>query len=105
MVIKYIKFFCQGRLDAIDLQKAVDYVLSCMNFDGGFGCRPGSESHSGQVCYYQIINISMLFRGDRDDTVIRALASHQLCGLSLLLILVLAPRVSLQVLQFSSLKN
>ena len=22
--------------------------LSCMNFDGGFGCRPGSESHAGQ---------------------------------------------------------
>jgi hypothetical protein len=20
-----------------------------MNFDGGFGCRPGSESHSGQI--------------------------------------------------------
>ena len=41
--------FSQGRLDAIDLPKAVEYVLSCMNFDGGFGCRPGSESHSGQV--------------------------------------------------------
>ena len=27
----------------------MEYVLSCMNFDGGFGCRPGSESHSGQV--------------------------------------------------------
>ena len=51
-----LKFFCQSRLDAIDLQKAVDYVLSCMNFDGGFGCRPGSESHSGQVCYCQVDN-------------------------------------------------
>lgn len=38
-----------GRLDAIDVDKAVEFVLSCMNFDGGFGCRPGSESHSGQV--------------------------------------------------------
>ena len=46
----YSFLFYQGRLDAIDLQKAVEYVLSCMNFDGGFGCRPGSESHSGQVC-------------------------------------------------------
>ena len=39
----------QGRLDAIDTDKAVEFVLSCMNFDGGFGCRPGSESHAGQV--------------------------------------------------------
>lgn len=29
--------------------KAVEFVLSCMNFDGGFGCRPGSESHAGQI--------------------------------------------------------
>ena len=42
-------FHHQGRLDAINLQKAVEYVLLCMNFDGGFGCRPGSESHAGQV--------------------------------------------------------
>lgn len=31
------------------MDKAVEFVLSCMNFDGGFGCRPGSESHAGQV--------------------------------------------------------
>ena len=43
-------YLFQGLLDAIDVDKAVQYVLSCMNFDGGFGCRPGSESHSGQVC-------------------------------------------------------
>lgn len=42
-------FYHQGRLEAVNLQKAVEYVLSCMNFDGGFGCRPGSESHAGQV--------------------------------------------------------
>ncbi|MCI4386247.1 hypothetical protein PGIGA_G00060070 [Pangasianodon gigas] len=39
----------QGRLDAVDVDKAVQFVLSCMNFDGGFGCRPGSESHAGQI--------------------------------------------------------
>ncbi|XP_051495574.1 uncharacterized protein LOC127393964 isoform X2 [Apus apus] len=38
-----------GKLDAIDVGKAVEFVLSCMNFDGGFGCRPGSESHVGQA--------------------------------------------------------
>lgn len=39
----------KDRMDAINVDKAVEFVLSCMNFDGGFGCRPGSESHAGQV--------------------------------------------------------
>ena len=39
----------QDRLDAIDLDKAIEFVLLCMNFDGGFGRVPGSESHAGQV--------------------------------------------------------
>ncbi len=39
----------QDRLDAVNVSKAVDYILSCMNFDGGFGRIPGSESHAGQV--------------------------------------------------------
>jgi geranylgeranyl transferase type-2 subunit beta len=38
-----------GRLDAVNVPKAVEFVLSCRNFDGGFGTRPGSESHAGQV--------------------------------------------------------
>lgn len=38
-----------GKLDSIDVEDATKFVLSCMNFDGGFGSRPGSESHSGQV--------------------------------------------------------
>ena len=38
-----------GRLDALDVPKAVAYILSCENFDGGFGCVPGGESHAGQV--------------------------------------------------------
>lgn len=36
------------RLDAIRLDEALEFVLSCLNFDGGFGCIPGAESHSGQ---------------------------------------------------------
>ena len=54
--------------------------------------------------------------GSRDGAVVRALASHQcgpcsipclgiICGLSLLLVLVPAPRVFLRVLQFSSLRK
>jgi len=27
----------------------VEYIKSCMNFDGGFGTVPGAESHSGQI--------------------------------------------------------
>lgn len=37
------------KLDLIDLNKAVEYVQSCANFDGGYGTTPGAESHSGQV--------------------------------------------------------
>ena len=55
-----------------------------------------------------------IFQGSRDGVVVRALASHQcglglipgvdaICGLSLLLVLVPAPRVFRRVLQFSSL--
>ena len=33
----------------IDTEAAVRYILSCRNFDGGFGCVPGAESHAGQV--------------------------------------------------------
>ena len=38
-----------GRLDAIDVPKAIEFIESCRNFDGGYGTRPGSESHAGQV--------------------------------------------------------
>ena len=37
-----------NRLDAIDVGKAVDFVMRCNNLiDGGFGSKPGSESHAG----------------------------------------------------------
>jgi geranylgeranyl transferase type-2 subunit beta len=40
-----------GRLHsgAIDVPAAAAFVASCRNFDGGFGCAPGAESHAGQV--------------------------------------------------------
>lgn len=37
-----------GRIDAIDKEKAAEYISKCKNFDGGFGRIIGSESHSGQ---------------------------------------------------------
>lgn len=33
----------------IDVAAATAFVGRCRNFDGGFGCVPGAESHAGQV--------------------------------------------------------
>ena len=30
----------------------MNYVVSCKNVDGGFGCTPGAESHAGQSMLY-----------------------------------------------------
>ena len=38
-----------GNSDAVDVDKAASYIASCQNFDGGFGCTPGAESHAGQI--------------------------------------------------------
>ncbi|CAH0049504.1 unnamed protein product [Clonostachys solani] len=38
-----------GLLSLADVDKAVSYVVSCTNHDGGYGVRPGAESHSGQI--------------------------------------------------------
>lgn len=38
-----------GLLRLVDMEKAVAYVASCANFDGGYGVSPGAESHSGQI--------------------------------------------------------
>lgn len=32
-----------GRMDALDVAAAVEFVLACKNFDGGFGCTPGAR--------------------------------------------------------------
>lgn len=36
-------------MDAINVSKAVDFVMSCCNADGGFGSKPNSESHAGMI--------------------------------------------------------
>jgi len=40
-----------GRLDAVNVDAAVNYVLRCQNYDGGFGVMPDAESHSGQSMF------------------------------------------------------
>ena len=36
-------------VEAVRVADAVDFLVRCRNFDGGFGRMPGSESHAGQV--------------------------------------------------------
>ncbi len=52
----------------INVDSAVDYVLSCQNFDGGFGAVPGAESHAGQIfCCVGALSIAgALDRIDQD---------------------------------------
>jgi geranylgeranyl transferase type-2 subunit beta len=38
-----------GMLSLVDIDEAVSYISLCSNFDGGFGAKPGAESHSGQI--------------------------------------------------------
>jgi geranylgeranyl transferase type-2 subunit beta len=35
-------------LDHLDTKKAIEFIIKCQNFDGGFGSVPEAESHSGQ---------------------------------------------------------
>ncbi|CAD6904282.1 unnamed protein product [Tilletia controversa] len=37
-----------GAIDRLDREMTVRYLERCRNFDGGFGTRPGAESHAGQ---------------------------------------------------------
>lgn len=37
-----------NRLDAINVDKCVEWIVKCRNYDGGFGNQPGAESHSAQ---------------------------------------------------------
>ena len=54
--------------DIIDVEKAVSFVLSCRNFDEGFGARPGDETHAGQVfcCVGALALLDALDRVDAD---------------------------------------
>ena len=38
-----------NRLDAVDVPLSNRFIVSCQNFDGGYGCVPGAESHAGQI--------------------------------------------------------
>ncbi|RLM80622.1 geranylgeranyl transferase type-2 subunit beta [Panicum miliaceum] len=54
-------------LHKIDMQKAVDFVVSCKNLDGGFGAMPGGESHGQIFCCVGTLAIAgSLHHIDRD---------------------------------------
>lgn len=48
------------QLNKINVEKAVKYIVSCKNLDGGFGCTPGGESHAGQSKLQVYCNMSLL---------------------------------------------
>ncbi|CAG0879974.1 unnamed protein product [Cyprideis torosa] len=43
----------------IDREKAIEFILSCVNYDGGMGTRPGGESHGGAV-YCGVASLHLL---------------------------------------------
>ncbi|KAJ4824445.1 hypothetical protein Tsubulata_039812 [Turnera subulata] len=67
----YIGISCLAllhRLHKINVEKAVDYIVSCKNVDGGFGCTPGGESHAGQIfcCVGALAITGSLHHVDKD---------------------------------------
>ena len=58
-----------NKLDAINVDTATKFVASCKNFDGGFGCVPGAESHAAQCfCCVGALSIgNALHYLDRDQ--------------------------------------
>ncbi|CAN8062761.1 unnamed protein product [Agarophyton chilense] len=84
----YCALLCASILQGkhmIDIPNAVDYVLTCQNFDGGFGCIVGAESHAGQVfcCVGALSLADALHRiqGDQKERLALWLCERQLpCG-------------------------
>ena len=57
-----------NQLDLVDVDKAVAHIQACANFDGGFGSRPGAESHAGQIftCLAALSIVGKLHLIDQD---------------------------------------
>lgn len=48
-------------LESVDIEKSFAYIRSCYNPDGGFGLRPGCESHTGAI-YCAVSSCKLLGR-------------------------------------------
>lgn len=70
-----------GLLSLVDVDKAVDYIAACANFDGGYGVNPGAESHSGQIftCVAALTIAERIDLVDKDKLG-RWLSERQLAG-------------------------
>lgn len=57
-------------MDLVDVDKAVEHVQACANYDGGYGVDPKAESHAGQVftCVGALAIAGRLDLVDRDKT-------------------------------------
>jgi len=56
-----------GLLELVDVDKAVDHIAACANFDGGYGSGPGAESHAAQI-FTCVAALSIAGRRDLIDT-------------------------------------
>ncbi|KAK0746083.1 terpenoid cyclases/protein prenyltransferase alpha-alpha toroid [Schizothecium vesticola] len=70
-----------GLLDLVDVGRAVDHIVSCANFDGGYGSGPGAESHAAQI----FTCVAALAIADRKDLIDKArlgawLSERQITG-------------------------
>ncbi|KAJ0054236.1 hypothetical protein Pint_02113 [Pistacia integerrima] len=45
-VLPYVVSQILHRLEKINVDKVVNYIVSCKNLDGGFGCTHGGESYN-----------------------------------------------------------
>lgn len=46
-----------GRLEKINVDKTVEWIQKCYNFDGGYGLVPGAESHAAQSKYKRQLDL------------------------------------------------
>lgn len=65
----------------MDVDKAVDHIASCANFDGGYGSGPGAESHAAQI-FTCVGALTIAGRKDLIDTdrLGRWLSERQIAG-------------------------
>lgn len=70
-----------GMLHLVNVDLAVEYIVSCANFDGGYGSRPGAESHAGQIftCLAALSIAGRLDLADADKLG-RWLSERQIAG-------------------------
>lgn len=69
-------------LHLVDVDKAVDYIISCCNFDGGYGASPGAESHAMQilVCVAALSILGRLDAISDKEKLARYLSERQVEG-------------------------